>query len=252
MNKTTLIASALLTTLLLPALASGALVYDYNFDNNANNAGTGTATWISAPTTFVAGPTGYGQAVQTDALDGTTGPRTTNSPALGVNFESFSFAAWMKVNGTAWNHYLSFGTDALSTLHLSTTAADSGQISIFAPAGSLSDPNPLINQPFGTIGTWHHVAVTTGGGNINLYVDGANLGSSEWNPTGGIQKFRLGGNLNQTNRDLSTAYDELKIYDTTLSDAEVLSLYNTGAVPEPATMSLLALGGMAMLRRRKK
>ncbi len=238
--------------LLFPSLASAGLAYDYNFDGNANNAGTGSATWISAPTTFVAGPTGYGQAVQTDASDATTGPRTADTPTLGVNVDSFTFAVWMKVNGSAWNHYLSFGTDALSTLHLSTTDTNSGLISVYASSGALGDDTVLEYKDFGTVNTWHHVAVTTGGGNINLYIDGADMGSTGWNPTGGIQKFRLGGDLNQANRDLSTEYDELKIYDTTLSGTEVLSLYNSGIIPEPATMSLLALGGIAMLRRRKK
>ena len=46
------------------------------------------------------------------------------------------------------------------------------------------------------------------------------------------------------------AIDEVLIYDRLLSGAEIADYY--ASVPEPAIMSLLALGGSALLRRKKK
>ena len=48
------------------------------------------------------------------------------------------------------------------------------------------------------------------------------------------------------------ALDTLTITDTATSFKCGISSVQITSVPEPATMSLLALGGMAMLRRRKK
>jgi hypothetical protein len=45
------------------------------------------------------------------------------------------------------------------------------------------------------------------------------------------------------------AIDDVRIYDRALSGTEVADLY---ALPEPATLALLALGGLAMLRRRRR
>ena len=47
--------------------------------------------------------------------------------------------------------------------------------------------------------------------------------------------------------------DDIRIYNKTLSDAEVASLHAFESVPEPSALSLLAvgLGGLMMLRRRR-
>jgi len=42
--------------------------------------------------------------------------------------------------------------------------------------------------------------------------------------------------------------DELRIYSRALTADEISTLYT---IPEPATLSLLALGGIALLRKRK-
>jgi hypothetical protein len=42
-----------------------------------------------------------------------------------------------------------------------------------------------------------------------------------------------------------------RIHDDELSSAEVAAAYNAMLVPEPTTMGLLAMGGLAFLRRRR-
>jgi len=52
----------------------------------------------------------------------------------------------------------------------------------------------------------------------------------------------------------NASYNEFRIYDYCLSADEVLGNYGAGAdtvTPEPATLALLALGGLALLRRRR-
>ena len=55
--------------------------------------------------------------------------------------------------------------------------------------------------------------------------------------------------------DFNGRMDDAAFFTGLLTDAEIATAFNSGAaalIPEPATMSLLALGGIAMLRRRKK
>ena len=112
-----------------------------------------------------------------------------------------------------------------------------------------------------TLGTMMHVAIVvpTGAanvGDVKLYIDGSNTPVTSINNnstlnTGAATSFHIG-------RGFSTAafdgiVDDVQFYDTQLSDQDITWLAaNPGStIPEPATMSLLALGGVALLKRRR-
>ena len=111
-----------------------------------------------------------------------------------------------------------------------------------------------------TDGGWHHIVIgvdSTTAGHL-IYVDGV-LHSSQpeaivaWNNPGN-EGLTLGGS-NAANVDIYNGQlDEFAVYDASGSDiatftADIADHYN--AVPEPGSLALLGLSGLAVLHRRR-
>lgn len=112
---------------------------------------------------------------------------------------------------------------------------------------------------------WHHVVVVRNGDwcfDADVYIDGVAIdwqnemvSTSDSHGTSGGTTARIGsrhqdyyGGWGQFDGNI----DEVAIYSKALTAAEAGGLYDALFIPEPATMSLLALGGVAVLLRRKR
>ena len=100
---------------------------------------------------------------------------------------------------------------------------------------------------------WYHVVGTYDNDSIKIYVNGQLEGSEVIGPVipyVGSTPLTIGyfpypgGSFT-----FNGLIDDVRIYNRGLSDQEVLQLYQ---IPEPGTLSLLALGGMALLRKRRR
>jgi len=84
-------------------------------------------------------------------------------------------------------------------------------------------------------GAWHHVVLTYNGTTKAAYVDGNldALTTDQWGSTGTGGQFWIGGGADTGDgtANLNGLVDEVYVFDRTLSQAEVQSLYNSNTLP---------------------
>lgn len=128
---------------------------------------------------------------------------------------------------------------------------------------SFSNPSwmglPSTN-PLSFNGSWHHVAAqwrpegSYGQGTSNIYVDGVLWNSaSRWGAGNlNVRDIYIGANAAAGSSRTWYGYiDDVRIYDEFLSAGEIEACYIEGLIPEPATIALLGLGGLALLRKKR-
>jgi len=106
-------------------------------------------------------------------------------------------------------------------------------------------------------GSWHHVAFTWDASGGTLWLDGDRIAQQPYN--GGIQwaadlwmggNYYGGGNSWDGNIDDFVIRDNVQ-YDPSKSTYIVPTRIGTFVAPEPATLSMLGIGGLGLLRRRR-
>ena len=197
----------------------------------------GNVNWVDAGTFDVTGGTGL-------------------TLAAWIKPESFGIGDARVINkGTSWSSAdiwwmlstIGDGTALRMRLKTDDGGPDAGTTTLASENGFLE------------AGQWQHVAGTYDGSMMRLWVwkpgdalhgeivSTAKTGTIAVDPTVTVAIGNNGpglpGGLSKT---FHGAIDDVRIYNTALSQEEIAAL-----IPEPVTIALLGLGGLALLRRRK-
>ncbi len=95
-------------------------------------------------------------------------------------------------------------------------------------------------------GSWHHIAGTYDGATIEMFVDGVSQGTAAAGVyNSNTRDIRIGSARNN-GRHFNGQIDELRISNTVLTPSQFL------AVPEPTSATIMVLGIVGLLARRRK
>jgi len=256
-------ALTLLTFFVFANCGRAAVIAQYDFEDNTDDSirGAGGAGLVTGTASY----TDVSSGNKAFHFDGSTyikaasvlGGYSTATVSSWVKFDSFS-SPWdnSTIVKDDWNAGgpIHFGT---SQRVLAAQTAPGGYAGVFG------------TQTLST-GQWYHFAFTFNGTSSNpflrLYVNGDEVGSQaisagalSSSPSGimsfGAKLNPFGTPIDPGDQNLKGDMDGLAFFNTDLSGSEIKSISNAGvgAVPEPSTISMLAIGlaGFALHRRRR-
>lgn len=278
MNRTaTFTAAAFAGALISPAM--GELVANYSFDEGsglvaANSVvASGGDGVVGANVSFVTGVSGTGVqlgggATQADIVD--MGNATGVFDSIVAN-GAFTMSVWLKLDAAPTTNRsvaVFMGNDTDSNDYSDIGLFGNSNIGDLGADGVYGRTRANSNTNIGEIATtsiadgqWHHVmlSVDDNTGTGAFYVDGVLIDevvdAVDWELPTLLNNLEVGRLGRSSPVDAyAGAVDELQIYDTALGQSAATFLANNpgGVVPEPGSLALLGLGGLAMLKRRRR
>lgn len=200
------------------------------------------------------------------SLDGATGFTITNDVEAIDLSDSFSIATWVKFASIGSNQTFFYGKEAPAydgrgmTLSYRNSEGGVGRLSVNGSGGGAEvfGATPLVDAD-----TWYHIVgvVDRSSNTASLYVNGALDGSTDISGLGdthieaghsGTYRMNFGTEFNASGpvEGLQGLLDEGVVLTRAVSATEVQNLYANG-IPEPATLGLMGVGMVLMLRRRR-
>jgi len=255
--------SILVAVCLMPLASSQTPIAWWKFDEASGSTASATVGGIdgslSGSATFASGISG--NALQLSSAGGSYASFGNN---FGLIATSYSISFWVNSTTTTSDQIILGKHRATFVSGHFVGMGANGPYGAANKAWAYQSSFPG-NQPISTTsindGSWHHVVVTynIGSGSHTIYVDGAPAESSTIAAGMGVAAadFMVGGIFTSGGAAVSTftgMVDDLQIYGEVLSDGHINYLFNNpgSAVPEPATMTALLVGGLSVLRRRKR
>jgi len=259
MTKTKILTAIISSALLSGASATVTLVHHYSLGESGSGLPTDsvggadfTATTGTAPTAQVGAASA--SIGSTHYLSYTGGSYSTGANLLDLPTDNFAVGLWVRTSeilGSRKDTKIFQGKSAgTGDIDFQLSDAKSGANDAWAASVSGKTWVGPVRGVDGSAvaNTWAHLAWVRDGGDNSFYIDGVqyNLGGDDA-PAWGKSAF-LGTDQNAIPMDL----DDLRIYtfDAGEGAAAVNAMFS--AVPEPSSVALLGLGGIAFLLRRRK
>lgn len=214
------------------APASDSAYSYYSFDNTTADGGT-----FGNPSGALVGNAGYAAGVMGQALnlDGNGDYFETNqNDPYDFMGGPVSFAAWVKLDGDDWN-------DTWEAI----MAKGEGNTYRLARQG-----NDQVNLSWGNNwnqtaadlrdNAWHHIAVVhAADGSVETFFDGTSVGTGNGNISDNRgSNLRIGGNPEAGGREFGGMIDEVYIFNSTISAADVGTIMTDGTIQAVAPINI--------------
>jgi len=253
---------------LMCGLAQAALVHQYHFEDGTANDSVGTAHGTLKGAATISG----GQVL----LDGKTAYASLPGPQIAINtYSAFTLELWSTQStvdqgysmtaalGGTWDN----GWAGKKYVAITTSRGDQVSRAMLTTGDNANAPwteEVGVNGPELNDGKQHQYVLTVGPAPdclctdrlvIAYYIDAVfqGMGVLGTRQISGLDtsKALLGQSTYPNDALWAGSINEFNIYNTALSCDEIAAQYAKGPIPEPATIILLGLGALALVRRRK-
>lgn len=187
---------------------------EYNFDNSLNNT-LGTNPFTSSNTSFTTDRNAQSSSALTVSTNSTA---TIPVSLLPVSNYSRTVSVWYKTNtNSGYPGIFSYGA-----------ATNSQTFGVYLnPSGGPIFQGYANDYDFGGLyfdNTWQHLVVSYNGTLVKMYMNGVLIGTRNYTLNTGLSDFKLGNNTSVI------SFDDLKIYNYVLTDAEVTNLFTNNSL----------------------